>query len=79
MNNREKNIETICWILGLKHEAKSKIREYINEFGTKSFLLNYKVLDFTSEEKEKIGVLKRILETLDGDIETIDFGEEDDY
>ncbi|WP_156936240.1 hypothetical protein [Clostridiisalibacter paucivorans] len=55
------------------------MREYVNEFGTKSFLLNYKELNFSSEEREKIGVLKRILETLDGDIETIDFGEEDDY
>lgn len=79
MNSREKNSETLCWILGFKHEAKSKVRKYVKESGMKSFLLSYKTLDFTLEENEKIGVLKRVLETFDGDIETIDFGEEDNY
>ncbi|WFD10845.1 hypothetical protein [Tepidibacter hydrothermalis] len=79
MNNREKNSETLCWILGFNYEAKSKVRKYVKESGMKSFLLSYKTLEFTLEEKEKIGILKRVLETFDGDIETIDFGEDDDY
>lgn len=79
MNNREKNSETLCWILGFNHEGKLKVRKYVKESGMKSFLLSYKTLDFTLEEKEKVGVLKRVLETFDGDIETIDFGEHDDY
>lgn len=77
MNNREKNIDTICWTLGFDNQAESKIREHIEESGTKSFLINYKTLDFTAEEKEKIDVLKRVIEIFDGDIETIDFGEDD--
>jgi len=79
MNNREKNSEILCWTLGFNQEAKLKVRKYVEELGIKDFLLGFESLEFTLEEKEKIGILKRVLEKFDGDIETINFGDEDNY
>jgi len=83
MNNRteqirENNAETITWILGTKGEAKEKIKSYIMEQGIKAFLLHHNQLELATEEHEKIGVFKRVIQTFDGDIETINFGDMDE-
>ncbi len=75
---RENNGETITWILGVTGEAKEKIKSYILEQGIKTFLLHYNQLELATEEHEKIGVLKRVIQTFDGDIETINFGDMDE-
>jgi len=76
--NRENNAETIAWILGATGERKEKIKSYIMEQGIKAFLLHHKQLEIATEEHEKIGVLKRVIQTFDGDIETINFGDMDE-
>ncbi len=83
MNNRterirENNAETITWVLGTAGEAKEKIKSYILDHGIKAFLLHHKSLELATEEHEKIGVLKRVIKTFDGDIETINFGDMDE-
>lgn len=83
MNNRteqirENNAETITWILGATGETKEKIKSYILDHGIKALLLHHKSLELTTEEHEKIGVLKRVIKTFDGDIETINFGDMDE-
>ncbi|WP_430885105.1 hypothetical protein [Fusibacter sp. JL216-2] len=75
---RENNGETIAWILGATGEPKEKIKSYIMEQGIKAFLLHHRSLELASEEHEKIGVLKRVIQTFDGDIETINFGDMDE-
>lgn len=75
---RENNAETITWIIGTTGEAKEKIKGYIMEQGIKAFLLHHKSLELATEEHEKIGVLKRVIQTFDGDIETINFGDMDE-
>lgn len=75
---RESNGETIAWILGATGEAKGKIKSYILEKGIKAFLLHHRSLELASEEHEKIGVLKRVIQTFDGDIETMNFGDMDE-
>jgi hypothetical protein len=83
MNNRteqirENNAETITWILGATGETKEKIKSYILDRGIKAFFLHHKSLELATEEHEKIGVLKRVIKTFDGDIETINFGDMDE-
>jgi hypothetical protein len=75
---RENNAESITWILGAKGEVKKKIKSYIMEQGIKAFLLHHNQLELSIEEHEKIGVLKRVIQTFDGDIETINFGDMDE-
>ncbi|MGV8147046.1 MAG: hypothetical protein ACLKAK_11850 [Alkaliphilus sp.] len=75
-NEREKNSDTLCWVLGFNYKVNLKVKKYVKELGIKEFLLKFQSLDFTYEEKEKIAVLKRVLEKFDGDIETINFGDE---
>jgi len=75
---RENYAETITWILGATGEAKQKIKNYIIDQGIKTFLLHHKSLELAAEEHEKIGVLKRVIKTFDGDIETINFGDMDE-
>ncbi len=41
--------------------------------------MNYKTFDFSLDEIEKIDILKRVLEKMDGDIETINFGDMDEF
>lgn len=72
---RENNAETITWILGSTGETKEVIKSYIMDQGIKAFLLHHKQLELATEEHEKIGVLKRVIKTFDGDIETINFGD----
>ena len=83
MNNRTKqirksNVETITWILGATGETKEKIKNYILDHGIKAFLLHHNQLEIATEEHEKIGVLKRVIKTFDGDIETMNFGDMDE-
>jgi hypothetical protein len=83
MNNRtehirENNAETITWILGATGETKEMIKSYILDQGIKAFLLHHKSLELDIEEHEKIGVLKRVIKTFDGDIETMNFGDMDE-
>lgn len=77
MSERQKNADTLSWILGFDSITKMKLQSSIKESGVKSFLLNFRKLDFSLDEKEKIAILKRILEKLDGDIDTINFGDVD--
>ncbi|MBF4692317.1 hypothetical protein [Fusibacter ferrireducens] len=74
---RENNADTITWILGTKGRSKYMIKSYILDYGTKDFLLHHKSLELANEEHERIGVLKRIIKALDGEIETINFGDLD--
>jgi len=83
MNNRteqirENNAETITWILGATGKTKEMIKSYIMDQGIKAFLLHHKDLELATEENEKIYVLKRVIKTFDGDIETINFGDMDE-
>ncbi len=83
MNNRteqirENNTETITWILGATGETKEKIKNYIMDQGIKAFLIHHKSLELATEEHEKIGVLKRVIKTFDGEIETMNFGDMDE-
>lgn len=75
---RENNAETITWILGATGKTKEMIKSYIIDQGIKSFLLLHKNLELATEEHEKIGILKRVIQTFDGDIETINFGDMDE-
>ncbi len=79
MEMREKNADTIAWVLGFESITKMKLFDYVKAHGVKSLLQNYKALDFSLEEIEKIGILKRILVKIDGDIETISFGDMDEF
>lgn len=79
INERENNSDTLCWVLGFNHEANLKVEKYVKKLGVKKFLLKFQSLNFTCEEKEKIAVVKRVLEKFDGDIKTIDFGDEGDF
>ena len=74
---RENNAETITWILGATGKTKEIIKSYIMYQGIKAFLLHHKDLELATEENEKIDVLKRVIKTFDGDIETINFGDMD--
>ena len=75
---RENNAETITWILGATGKTKEMIKSYILDQGIKAFLLHHKDLELDTEEHEKIGVLKRVIQTFDGDIETMNFGDMDE-
>ncbi|PKM56016.1 MAG: hypothetical protein CVV00_01715 [Firmicutes bacterium HGW-Firmicutes-5] len=75
---REGNSETITWILGMNGVVKEKVKDYIKEQGVKVFLLKYHNIELEPEEQEKIKVLKRVLQTFDGDIEAINFGDMDE-
>jgi hypothetical protein len=75
---RENNAETITWILGAKGKTKEIIKSYIMDQGIKTFLLQHKDLDLATEEHEKISILKRVIQTFDGDIEIINFGDMDE-
>ena len=66
-------------MLGFDNEMKDKVNKYVKEHGVKEFLLNFRVLDFINEEKEKISILKRVFEIFDGDIEAINFEDEGDF
>ena len=76
---REKNADTMTWMLGFTLITKMKLKAYVKEHGVKSFLMNYKTIDFSLDEIEKIDILKRVLEKMDGDIETINFGDMDEF
>ena len=83
MNNRteqirENNAETITWILGATGKTKEMIKSYIMDQGIKAFLLHHKDLELATEENEKIGILKRVIQIFDGDIETMNFGDMDE-
>ena len=83
MNNRteqirENNAENITWILGATGETKEKIKGYILDYGIKAFLLHHNQIELATEEHEKIGILKRVIKTFDGDIERINFGDMDE-
>jgi len=75
---RENNAETITWILSATGKTKEMIKNYIIDQGIKAFLLQHKDLELATEEHEKIGILKRVIQTFDGDIETINFGDMDE-
>lgn len=75
---RENNAETITWILGAKGATKEVIKGYIMNQGIKAFFLHHKQLELATVEHEKIGVLKRVIKTFDGDIETMNFGDMDE-
>ena len=75
---RASNGETITWILGLKHKSEKLVKDFILNQGIKSFLLNHENIELELEEHEKVKVLKRILQTFDGDIEMINFGDIDE-
>ena len=75
---RENNAETITWILGATGKTNEMIKNYIIDQGIKAFLLHHKYLELATEEHEKIDVLKRVIKTFDGDIETINFGDMDE-
>lgn len=73
LNNRNENSDILCWLLGFNNESEVKVKKYVNEHGTKKFLLKYECLNFTQEEIGKIEMFKRVIEKYDGDVETIDF------
>lgn len=75
---RDNNTKTITWILGATGKTKEMIKSYIIDQGIKAFLLHHKDLELTTEEHEKIGILKRVIQTFDGDIETMNFGDMDE-
>jgi hypothetical protein len=76
IKNRKEHSDTLCWCLGFNIDSEIKIKKYVNEYGTRSFLLKFKCLNFSNEEIGKIEVLKRVIEKYDGDIENVDFGDE---
>lgn len=75
----KRNSDTIAWILGFNAVTKKKLEDYINEHGVKYVLKNYRTLKFSLDEIERIGILKRVLEKIDGDIDTINFGDVDEF
>jgi hypothetical protein len=75
---REQSSDTVIWILGVKGETKEIVKECILEQGLKSFLLHHNLLELEPDEHEKIEVLKRVIQTFDGDIETMNFGDLDE-
>jgi hypothetical protein len=75
---REQSSDTLIWILGIKGESKEKVKDYILEQGVKSFLLHHDLLELEPDKHEKIEVLKRVIQTFDGDIETMNFGDVDE-
>lgn len=75
---RESTAETIAWAIDANGKTKDQIKAYIMEKGIKAFLLSHYELDLDEMEHEKIKVLKRVLKTFDGDIETINFGDMDE-
>ena len=75
----KRNSDTIAWILGFNAVTKKKLEDYINEHGVKYVLNNYRTLNFSLDEIERIGILKRVLEKFDGDIDTINFGDVDEF
>ena len=79
MEMRENNADTMTWMLGFTSITKMKLKVHVKEHGVKSFLMNYKAFDFSLDEIEKIDILKRVLEKMDGDIETINFGDMDEF
>jgi len=79
LNNRKENSDTLCWLLGFNNESEVKVKKYVNEHGTRMFLLKYECLSFTDREIEKVEMLKRVIEQYDGDIETIKFDSEGDF
>ncbi len=72
---RESGSDTIIWILGLEGESKEKVKDYIMEQGIKSFLLHHVSIELGPEIHDKVNVLKRVIQTFDGDIEAINFGD----
>lgn len=75
---RESGSDTIIWIIGLEGESKEKVKDYIMGQGIKSFLLHHGNIELEPETQDKIKVLKRVLQTFDGDIEAINFGDTDE-
>lgn len=75
----KRNSDTIAWILGFNAVTKKKLEDYINEHGVKYVLMNYRTLKFSIDEIERIGILKRVVEQIGGDIDTINFGDVDDF
>ena len=75
---RECTAETIAWVIDASGKTKGQIKTYIMENGIKAFLLNHNELELSEITHEKIKVLKRVLKTFDGDIETINFGDMDE-
>lgn len=76
---KKRNSDTIAWILDFNKISKKKLEDCINEHGVKHLLQNYRTLDFSLDEIEKIGILKRVLEQFDGDIDTIEFGDVNEF
>ena len=76
LNKRNENSNTLCWCLGFNNDSEIKVKKYVNNHGTRNFLLKFKCLNFANEEIGKIEVLKRVIEKYDGDIENVDFGDE---
>jgi len=75
---RESSAETISWVIDANGKAKDQIKAYIMENGIKAFLLRHYELELDAITHEKIKVVKRVLITFDGDIETINFGDMDE-
>lgn len=75
----KRNSDTVAWILGFNTVTKKKLEDYINEHGVKYVLKNYRTLKFSLDEIERIGILKRVVEQIDGDIDTINFGDVDEF
>lgn len=75
---RNNSCKTMIWILGFEGETKVKITAHILEHGIKDFLIHHQEMDLQPEEHEKIDVLKRVIQTFDGDIEAINFGDMND-
>lgn len=75
---RENIYETASWILDLEDNDRAKVKDFILNNGMKSFLLRHKELDLSEFDHEKVEVLKRVIAKYDGEIESIDFGDEDE-
>ena len=69
-------LEALVWILELDDVEMKIIVDTAEEIGLHSFFASFESMELNSETKEKIRALKNILETLDGDIDEIDFSNE---
>ena len=78
MTIRESIYETASWILDLEDNDRAKVKDFILNNGMKSFLMHHKDLDLSECDHEKVEVLKRVIAKYDGELESIDFGDEDE-
>jgi hypothetical protein len=75
---RENIYETASWILDLEDNDRARVKDFILNNGMKSFLLHHRELKLSEFDHEKVEVLKRVIAKYDGEIESIDFGDEDE-